>query len=35
MGRFSIRGFERMDQNSGQENMAVEERWPWEVGGSR
>ena len=26
MGRFSIRGFERMDQQSGQENMAVEKR---------
>ena len=27
VGRFSIRGFERMDQKSGQENMADEERW--------
>ena len=26
MGRFSIRGFESMDQKSGQENMAVEDR---------
>ena len=27
MGRFSTRGMERMDQQSGQENMAVVERW--------
>ena len=27
VGRFSTRGMERMDQQSGQENMAVVERW--------
>ena len=33
MGRFSIRGFERMDRNSGRENTAVKERWPLWGGG--
>ena len=28
MGRFSIARFERMEQKSGQENMAVVGRWP-------
>ena len=26
MGRFSVKGFDSMDQKSGQENMAVEDR---------
>ena len=33
MGKFSITGFEWMDPDLGQENMAIEERWPlWEGG---
>ena len=35
MERFSIRGFEGMDEKSRQENMAVKERSPLLWGGDR